>query len=530
MTGTPDKVEKGTAWGHEIETVRVGNREYRMFTHRPRSLASILELAGRWGDRPHIVQGDRVMSFAQLQEAVDARARDLVHRGVCPGDRVVLLGWNSPEWIVNFWATTIVRGVAVLANAWWSPVELKETLERIEPALVLADDRLVDRLDGEYALAPWSVDHSTVPSAELPAEGDENDDAVVIFTSGTSGHPKAALLAHRALLSGLQMLLNITKRFPHQVQETTGEAALHTGPMFHVGGVQTLLRAVCVGDTLVMPAGKFDPADALRLIEQWSIRRWSAVPTMLSRVIEHPDARTRDLSSLRSLTVGGAATHPELLERIRTGFPGIEPRIATGFGLTENGGQGFAASGKDTVSHPGTTGRALPCVEVRIAPSPNGADGEILLRSPTQMTRYIGEQEHPITEDGWLHTGDLGRVDDDGYLWITGRSKDMIIRGGENIAPAAVERALLRLPEVDDAVVFSVPHADLGEDVAAAVVINTEVDAEDLTAQLRGALASFAVPGQWVLQREEFPLNHAGKVERAKAIDAAKRRLAAVPT
>ncbi|WP_167138015.1 class I adenylate-forming enzyme family protein [Diaminobutyricimonas sp. TR449] len=514
----------GVAWGSDIQTVQVGTRAFRMYRQRPHSLGSILQFADRWGDRPHIVQGERTMSFADLRQAVNVRARDLVNRGVRPGDRVVLLGWNSPEWVVNFWATTLVRGVAVLGNAWWSPVELTETLDRIDPALVLAEDRLADRLGGKYTLAPWMVDSAQVPAVKLPSDGDENDDAVVIFTSGTSGRPKAALLSHRSLLSGLQMLMHITKRFPDQVLDTTGEAALHTGPMFHVGGVQTLLRSVCVGDTLVMPAGKFDPADALRLIEEWKIRRWSAVPTMLSRVIEHPDAQTRDLSTLRSLTVGGAAAHPELLERIRTGLPGVEPRIATGFGLTENGGQGFAASGMDTVSRPGSTGRALPCVEVRIGASHDGADGEILLRSPTQMTEYIGEDENPITVDGWLHTGDLGKLDEDGYLWITGRSKDMIIRGGENIAPAAVERALLRLPEVEDAVVFSVPDADLGEDVAAAVV-TAAADPAGLRAQLQGALASFALPNHWVVQSEPFPLNHAGKVERASVIADALGRL-----
>jgi acyl-CoA synthetase (AMP-forming)/AMP-acid ligase II len=514
-----------TAWGREIETVYVGERPFLMYAQRPHSLGSILDLAERWGDRPYIVQGDRVMSFADLRKAAIVRARDLVSRGVRPGDRVVLLGWNNPEWVVNFWATTLARGVAVLANAWWSPVELEETLERLDPSLVLAEDRLVHRLSSKYQLAPWSMDTVQIPDAVLPAPGDENDDAVVIFTSGTSGRPKAALLSHRALLSGLQMLMHITKRFPEQVLDTTGEAALHTGPLFHVGGVQTLMRSVCVGDTLVMPAGKFDPADALRLIEEWKIRRWSAVPTMLSRVVEHPDAQTRDLSSLRSLTVGGAPAHPELLERIRTGLPGVEPRIATGFGLTENGGQGFAASGMDTVSRPGSTGRALPCVEVRIAPAAEGADGEILLRSPTQMTGYIGEDENPISADGWLHTGDLGRIDEDGYLWITGRSKDMIIRGGENIAPAAVERALLRLPEVEDAVVFPVPHADLGEDVAAVVVTAADSDVADLRAQLQGSLASFALPNHWVVQSVPFSLNHAGKVERAKVIAEAQGQL-----
>jgi acyl-CoA synthetase (AMP-forming)/AMP-acid ligase II len=510
-------------WGTEISVVEIAGRPFRMYTQRPRSVGEVLALSERWGDRPHIVQGERILTFDDLRSAVDQRARDLVARGVRPGDRVVILGFNSPQWIINFWAIVLAGGVAVLANAWWSRTELDETLERVEPTLVLADARLAERVSS-HEIAPWSVETSN-QGVELPVISDENADAVVIFTSGTSGPPKAALLSHRSLFAGLQMLLHITRRLPHQVDDDKGEAALHTGPMFHVGGVQTLLRAAVVGDTLVMPAGKFDPADALRLIEEWKVRRWSAVPTMLSRVIEHPDAQTRDLTSLRSLTVGGAATHPELLERIRTGLPGVTPRIATGFGLTENGGQGFAASGADTVARPGAVGRPLPCVEVRIADPVDCADGEILVRSPTQMTGYLGEDSDPIDPDGWLHTGDLGKIDEDGHLWITGRSKDMIIRGGENIAPASVERALLRVEGIQDAVVFSTPHADLGEEVAAVIVAPTPPDLDDLRTRLRDELASFAIPSLWVVRPDPFPENHAGKVDRATVIAEARTEL-----
>ncbi|WP_435110962.1 class I adenylate-forming enzyme family protein [Nocardiopsis synnemataformans] len=514
-------------WGTGIETVDIDGRPYRMYTQRPRLLNELLALADRWGDRPHVIQGDRTLGFAAFREEVGCRGQDLFARGVRPGDRVAILGWNSPEWIINFWATVCVGGVAVLVNAWWSPTELHEALNSVRPRLVLADDRLRDRVGDEYETAPWVRSDSPGTGAQVPSAGHENDDAVIIFTSGTSGRPKAALLSHRSLLAGLQMLLHITRRLPHQVEETTGEAALHTGPMFHVGGVQTLLRAVCVGDTLVMPRGRFDPADVLRLIEERRIRRWSAVPTMLTRVIEHPDARVRDVSSLRALTVGGAAAHPELLERVRTGFPGVEPRIATGFGLTENGGQAVAASGRDTVARPGSTGRTLPCVEMRIVGATETSDGEIQFRSPTQMTAYIGEEgDGPIDSEGWLSTGDLGRVDDDGFLWVTGRSKDMIVRGGENIAPAAVERALLRLPYVDDAVVFGVADPDLGEDVAAIVVTPSPQDLGRVREGLRGELASFAIPRHWVFQSEPFQENHAGKVERAKVIEKARACLA----
>lgn len=512
-------------WGTSIVPVDFDGRTYRLYAQRPRNLGSLLQFADRWTDRAHIVQGERVVTFDEFHESVKVRSAELRAGGVSRGDRVVILGWNSPEWIVNFWATVAAGGVAVLANAWWSEQELADSLETVAPKLVVADERIAGRVPAQWPLFGWEAQIGADPSTrQEPEEVDENDPAAIIFTSGTSGRPKAAVLSHRSLLSGLQMLLHITRRFPHQVGDSTGQAALHTGPMFHVGGVQTLLRAICVGDTLVMPAGRFDPAEAMRLIEQWRVQRWSAVPTMVSRVLDHPDVHSRNLTTLRSLTVGGAPMTPEFVQRILTGLPGVEPKIATGYGLTENGGQGVAASGADTVERPGTTGRALPCVEIMIAPATEFADGEILLRSPTQMLGYLGETESPIDPDGWLHTGDLGRLDDDGYLWITGRSKEMIIRGGENIAPAAVEAALTALPDVADAVVFGMPHPDLGEEVMAAVVLTADIEPDSLGEQLRGQIASFSIPSRWVAHREPFPVNHAGKIDK-KAVVAAARQL-----
>ena len=278
-----------------------------------------------------------------------------------------------------------------------------------------------------------------------------------------------------------------------------------------------------------MPTGRFDPGDVLRLIEEHKVARWSAVPTMVTRVLAHPDVATRDVSSLKSITVGGAPVEADLLARIRTGLPGADARIPTGYGLTENGGQATAASGRDTVQRPGSSGKPLPCVEITFLEHPGLPDGEILLRAPTQMTCYLGETaDTPIDTDGWLHTGDLGHLDEDGYLWITGRSKDLIIRGGENIAPAAVERALRAIPEVEDAAVVGVPHPELGEEVAAFVVTSDPAVTDiTLAGALRGGLASFAVPTRWHIGREPLPTNHTHKVDkvvlRKLAVDRATR-------
>jgi acyl-CoA synthetase (AMP-forming)/AMP-acid ligase II len=240
---------------------------------------------------------------------------------------------------------------------------------------------------------------------------------------------------------------------------------------------------------------------------------------MVSRLLDAQAERPADLSSLRSLTLGGAPAHPSLYQRIRDELPSVRARIATGYGLTENGGQATAASGRDTRDRPGACGVPLPSVEISFTKRTADGDGEVLIRAASQMLGYFGDTAGPIDADGWLHTGDLGHLDDDGYLWVTGRSKDLILRGGENIAPLSVERALAGVPGVLDAAVFGLPHPDLGEEVAAVVVVDDTTGArpdrgEYVAAALRADLASFAIPTRWRFQTEELPVLGSEKIDK----------------
>jgi acyl-CoA synthetase (AMP-forming)/AMP-acid ligase II len=503
-------------WGDQIAVEVVNGVPYRMYTERPRRVEDLLAFAGRWDTWPHIIQGDRIVTFDEMQKAVLAKVAELRDLGVKRGERVFILGWNSPEWVVNFWACLCVGAVPVLANTWWSAAEVTKGLAALEPVLTLADRPAATKMPAGSRCGRWAVTPEHKPDTDTTSESksDEEETAVIIFTSGTSGEPKAVVLSHRAVLARLQMTLHITRRLPHQVDESARDVTLLTGPLFHVGSMQALLRAIIVGDTLVLSHGRYDPGDVLDLIERHRINRWNAVPTMVSRLLDHPDVPRRDLSSLKSISIGGAPVHAELMRRIRTDLPSVSPRIPTGYGLTENGGQATAAAGSEMVELMGSTGRPLPCVEVRFLVHPDMPDGEILLRSPTQMTGYYGCDQSPIDKEGWLHTGDLGRLDDKGNLWITGRCKDMIIRGGENIAPVAVERALMMISGVQEAVVFGVPHADLGEEVMAVVVVEGDLTASQLQEQLRGKVASFSVPSRWHLQKDPLPTNHTGKVDK----------------
>jgi acyl-CoA synthetase (AMP-forming)/AMP-acid ligase II len=506
------------SWSHQISIEEIGGIPFRMYVERPQHIGDLFAFKDRWGSRPYAIQGDRVLTFAGLRSAVSAKTRIIAAAGVNRGDHVFVLGWNSPDWVVNFWSCVCAGAIPVVANAWWSERELADALTTLKPTLVMADKRGAAKMPPGWRLGQWENDleaMSGVADLMLNNEAGENEPAVIIFTSGTEGRPKAVVLAHRSLLATLQMLLHISRRLPQQVDEASGEVILHTGPLFHIGGIGALLRGVIVGNTLVMPQGRFDPEDALALIERHKISRWNAVPTMITRLLEHPDVHKRKLSSFRTLTLGGAPVHAHLLNLVREGLPGVDAKIATGYGLTENCGQATAASGTDTAERPGTSGRPLPCVELKIVPRDGMPDGEIFVRSPSQMLGYFGDEESPIDNEGWLHTGDLGRIDEDGYLWITGRCKDIIIRGGENIAPAAVERALLSIPGVSEAAVFGVPHPDLGEEVMAVVVIERETSVERLQEQLRGSLASFAVPSRWSLRTERLPVNLTGKVDKA---------------
>lgn len=518
---------KAPVWGDRIAVETLHGVPFRMYTERPRRVESLLPLAERWGTRPHVIQGDRVLSFTEFRSAVTAKARELLDLGIRPGERVFLLGWNGPEWIVNFWGCLAAGAVPVLANTWWSAVEIANGLALMKPALTLADASAAARMPAEARRGPWAI-HATPGNAEdLPAGSqDEEATALVIFTSGTSGQPKAVVLSHRAVLARLHMTLQVTKKLPHVVEDSAGDVALITGPLFHVGQMQTLLRAIVVGDTLVVMQGRYDPGEVLALIERHRINRWTAVPTMVSRLLDHPDASKRDVSSLKSISIGGAPVHAELMQRIRTGLPSVSPRIPTGYGLTENGGQATGSAGSEKVELLGSTGKPMPLVEVKFLEHPGLPDGEILLRSPTQMTGYYGLDESPIDKEGWLHTGDLGRLDERGNLWITGRSKDMIIRGGENIAPAAVERALMNIEGVSEAVVFGVPHSDLGEEVMAVVVVDGELTSSQLKDKLKGNVASFAIPSLWRVQKDPLPTNPAGKVDKPAISAKARAELA----
>ena len=509
-------------WGTEIVR-RATGIPFLVYEPRRTNATQLLDDVRHWGDRVHLVRGRRRMTYAELLDLVPRAAGVLADHGVGPDDRVMLLAFNSVEWIVAFWATLAAGAVVVLANPWWSEEEVGHGLGVVDAALVLADPRsarlVPDRvpvLELEALTAEASA-AGRAPLAGAAAAG-EDEPAIILFTSGTSGPPKGAVLPHRAVIGLQHTLLHVTRQLPHTLgPDSFREVALQSGPLFHIGGVQALVRQFLLGGTLVFPAGKFDPTEVLDLMESEGVHRWGGVPTMVSRVLNDPTVEGRDLSSVRSISLGGAPVLPELVARIKSRFPGVERGVSQVYGLSEGGGTLTAASGRDLAERPGTSGRPLPIVELRIDRPDEKGTGEVVARTPTQMLGYWGQDsDGVIDEDGWVHTGDVGHVDADGYLFITGRLKDLIIRGGENVASTHVEDVLLKHPEVREVAVCGRPDPDLGEIVAAAVVVDADspVTVAELRSFAAGHLAYFEVPTSWWLRTEPLPANDVGKVRK----------------
>jgi long-chain acyl-CoA synthetase len=521
-------------WGTEIRR-RERGIPFRCYHPRPHHVLDLLDEARTWGDRDHLVQGGRRLTFQQATQAIERVASLLADRGLGAGDRILILAPNSPEWVVTLWAAWRIGAVPALGNGWWSAPEVAHAVGLVTPRLVLADERrgellpedLTDHLVGlTEARAAVDAEGAAVERARSAA-GDEDDPAVIIFTAGTTGFPKAVTLAHRSVVANLHGLLAVSGRLPQQLDRSRpGAVVLLSGPLFHIGGLQSLLMGAVGGSRLVFLEGRFDAGQVIDLIEREGVTVWGAIPTMASRVIEHPSATTRDLSRVRSISMGGMPVLPELSDRLRRVFTGAERGLSTIYGMTETGGTVASASGRLMAEHPLTSGRPMPVVDLRIDDPNEQGIGEIVVRTPGQMLGYwqgggVAPADDIIDSDGWLRTGDLGRFDGE-LLWVTGRSKDVIIRGGENISAAHVEQELLTHPAVAVVAVVGLPDPDVGERVGAVVQVRpgAVVTEQELCAHAGERLARFEVPESWWVRSDEIPMTDAGKVEKHRLREA----------
>ncbi len=517
-------------WGDEVVDGHYGGHAGLLFSRRPRTFTDLLTGVERWTDRPFLVQGDHRITFGAFFAAVGTARERLLDNSIQPGDRVLLLAYNSPDWVLALWAIWAVGAIPVLGNRWWSQREVDHAIALIGPRAVITD---APDLVGRPAVGVTDIadlrgcfTDAVGATPDVPGPGDEEQPAVILFTSGSTGMPKAVELPFRSVVANQQNVLARSRQLPPLTPGPQSVNLIST-PLFHIGAFATLITQTITGGRIVFTAGRFDPAQVLELIEAEQVERWGAVPTMATRLLEHPDFDSRDLSSLRSFPLGGAPVPPVLLERLARRLPQLRGRgMVNMWGMTEGGGFFTVATGADLQRHPKTVGRALPTVEVRIDAPDGDGRGEILARSPTVMLGYVGvggdAAGETMDSEGWLRTGDLGHLDEEGYLFIDGRSKDMVIRAGENIACPHVEAALMRHPAVVDAAALGMPHPDLGEELVAVVVhraggpVPTEAE---LSAHMAGEVAYFAVPTRWRIRAQPLPTVGTEKVDKKALAD-----------
>lgn len=527
----------------ELADLSVRGITYKVFRHAAATLKDVFAPARTFGDRPFMVYEEERWSFAETMASVDSLGDALVMRyGIAKGDRVAIAMRNLPEWVISFAATTSVGAIAVSLNAWWSDEELAYGLEDSGASLLIADPERAERtraacrrlgiptLVARSPAASRGTDQwhdVVVPGRALPdVDVEPDDDATILYTSGTTGRPKGAVSTHRAVTQalfayGCAAVVDRVRR-PQEPQRPTSAAQpvfILIVPLFHVTGcIPVMLSCFSLGMRLVMMY-RWDPEAALALIERERVTNFIGVPTQSWDLLESPRFKDFDTSSLTNVGGGGAPAPPSLVERVEGSFKEGRPTI--GYGMTETNAYGPTNSGDDYVSHPSSTGRTVPIMEVGIRDEAGqrvatGERGEIWFKGPNLFRGYWRKPEatSEALVNGWLRTGDVGHVDDEGFIYVDDRIKDVVLRGGENVYCAEVEAAIYEHPAVYEAVVLGAPHPRLGEEVVAVVMTKegAALDAAALQSHVAARLAAFKVPSRIVFVDEPLPRSATGKV------------------
>jgi long-chain acyl-CoA synthetase len=530
----------------ELTTIEVGGNKLKAYKHAPGSMRDLWMLGQGYGDQEYIVYGEERYTFAQAGQIVANFSAWLQGQGIGSGDRVAIALRNYPEWIFAYWGVIAVGGVVVGMNAWWVADEMAYALSDSEPKILIADDqRLATFADiatdfpdltvvavrepsSPVVAVPWETAVSEV--GELPTTPiDPNDDACIFYTSGTTGRPKGAQLTHRGCVHNIMNVAAMGQIFASTQAMNRGEkleapvsapaaTSLVATPLFHVTANNCVMHGATISGGKMILMYKWDPAEALKLIEQEQVNTLSAVPMMTRELLAHPDFHNHDTSSLNSLGGGGAAMHPDLPSKVIETTQRAKP--AQGYGMTEVCGISTYTTGDLFLARPQSCGPLVPTLEGKIVSDtgetlPVGEAGELLVKGAPVIKGYLNRPEATAETivDGWLHTGDIGYFDEDGFLYLVDRAKDMILRGGENIYCAEVESALYTHPAVLETVAFAVADDRLGEEVGVAVHLKqgAMLDAAGLREHMGARLAAFKVPRYIWFLAEPLPRNANGK-------------------
>ncbi|MCR9261237.1 MAG: acyl--CoA ligase [Pseudomonadaceae bacterium] len=528
----------------EIAVKEIRGNPTRIYANAPGNMRDIFLSSEQFGDNDYLVYNDERLTYAETHTRVKQIASWLVEQGVQPGDHVAIAMRNYPEWLQAYWATLYIGATVVGMNAWWTGPEMMFALNDSKPKVVILDQERFDRLVGHEkeieqiklvgvrmadmpaGVVPWEdllTGDADVPLVDI----DPDSDSCIFYTSGTTGHPKGAQLTHRGCVSNIYSML-FAGALLRTIAERSGlvepdapaptPSALITTPLFHVTANNCVAQGTTLAGGKLVHMYKWDAGEALDLIEREKISAMSGVPVMAREVIAHPKFAETDTSSLLSLGGGGAQLQPDLVAKIESSVSTARPN--TGYGMTETCGIITSIGGDYFVDKPASCGPAMPCFETKIVDADGnevapGQPGELLVRGAQVIRGYLNRPDatRETIEEGWLHTGDVARVDEHGFLFIVDRLKDMVLRGGENIYCAEVEAALFEHPAIAECSVFGVPDDRLGEEVGVAVHLKdgATASADELRKHLRVLIAAPKIPRYIWFTDEALPRNASGK-------------------
>lgn len=534
----------------EMESVEIRGVPTRVWKNAPPTSADLARIGKSHGDLEFMLyEGERVTYDAWFR-ATARLAHHLKSLGVQKGDRIALAMRNMPEWPVVYFAVTSLGAILVPLNAWWKQDELVYGLNDSGARMLICDaerwdiiaprlsdlpdlkDIMVSRAAGalsapaaplEDIIGPTSS-WADLPDDDLPAADlHPDDDSTIFYTSGTTGNPKGAVGTHRNAMSNiLSGGYSATRGFLRKGEappEVTPKAGMLVIPLFHVTACNARMMGAISGGHKLVFMYKWDVVKAFQLIQDEKISSTGGVPTIAWQMLEHPDRTKYDLSSLEQVSYGGAPAAPELVRGIAEVF-GASP--GSGWGMTETSATVTVHGGEDYLNRPDSCGPAVPAADLKIMSEdgsrelPVGEVGELWARGPMIVRGYWNKPEATAETfvDGWVRTGDLARLDEEGFCFIVDRAKDIVIRGGENIYSSEVENVLYDHPAVTDAALIGIPHRTLGEEPAAVVHLapGTSATEEELKAWVRERLAVFKTPVKILFSDETLPRNANGKI------------------
>ncbi|MEL7185726.1 MAG: class I adenylate-forming enzyme family protein [Pseudomonadota bacterium] len=544
----------GPGQPYELKTTQIRGKTCRVFVNAPLTLHD-LYLQTRSDLDFLIYEGERLSYNDVYRKAAALAAAMIDDYGIRPGDRVAIAMRNYPEWVITFFATTSIGAIAVPVNAWWNARELAYSLEDCQASLIVADEERLERLakaelpaaaariirvrtpaNPDIETDEWNDVVSAHADAAMPTVNVEpDDDAIILYTSGSTGHPKGVVSSHRNIIHALMSWeLDWELRSAmgvYQLQESDQQGGmLLTIPLFHVSGCHAAMLSSMRTQRKVVCMHKWDVEKGLELIERERLTGLMATPAISGDVVQAAASSKRDLSSLIVLGGGGAPRAPEQVKAINALTEKVIP--ATGWGMTETNAIGAGNAADDYLTRPASSGRCSGVLDMRIVDAdgnecPTGERGELQIRGTSMFRAYWNNPEatEAAFDGDWFRTGDAAIIDEEGFLFIVDRIKDLVIRGGENIGCGAVEAALQEHSKVLEACVYAVPDERLGEEVGATVYVTERLDEALLREFLLERIAKFEIPRFIHQTTDPLPRIATGKIAKRQLQAEAIQRL-----